>query len=69
MGAYRGLAFTKEIKVMESLNKRDDHIKVKICGNVNKSLAHKIRLLIESYNKQSDQRVSYKIIICRDHRP
>lgn len=69
MGAYRGMVFTQKIKVMKSLNKRDAHVKVKICGNADKSLEHKIRLLIESYNKQSDQKVSYKIIICRDHRP
>lgn len=69
MGAYREKEFTKEVKIMESQNKHTNHIKVKISGNVDESLANRIRLLIESYNKQSDEKVSYIITSCRDHRP
>lgn len=69
MGAYKEKAFTKEIRIMESTNKKDNHIKVKICGDVEESLANKIRLVIESYNKQSDKKVSYRITCHQDHRP
>lgn len=69
MGAYRETEFTKEVKIMESQCKRTNHIKVKICGDVDESLANRIRLLIESYNKQSDKKASYTITLRRDHRP
>lgn len=69
MGAYKEKEFTKEVKIMESQNRYTNHIKVKMRGDVDESLANRIRLLIESYNKQSDKKVSYIITSCRDHRP
>lgn len=69
MGAYKETEFTKEIKIMESLCKHENHIKVNIRGDIDESLANRIRLLIESYNKQSDKKVSYTITLRRDHRP
>lgn len=69
MGAYKEKEFIKEVKIMESQCKYDNHIKVKISGDVNECLANRIRLLIESYNKQSDKKASYTITLRRDHRP
>ena len=69
MGAYKEKKFTKEVKIMESLCRHDNHIIVNVCGDVNESLANRIRLLIESYNKQSDKKVSYRITLRRDRRP
>ncbi len=69
MGAYRQKEIVKEIKIMESQCRHENHIKVKISGDVNESLANRIRLLIESYNKQSDKKASYTITLRRDHRP
>ena len=69
MGAYKQKEIIKEIKIMESQYRNENHIKVKISGDVNESLANRIRLLIESYNKQSDRKASYSITLRRDHRP
>lgn len=56
MGAYKEKEFTKEVKIMESLCRHDNHIKINVRGDVDESLTNRIRLLIESYNKQSDKR-------------
>lgn len=69
MGAYRETGFVKEVKIMESQCRHANHVKVKLCGDIDESLANKIRLLIESYNNQSDKKASYTIKLTNHHRP
>lgn len=69
MGGYREKSFAKEFKTMESMVRKENHVKVKIRGDVDEALANRIRLAIEGYNNQSDKGVSYKITCRRDHRP